>query len=735
VLQLASGAKGDSANATKHLHQIMRHRDPNLPQSVLACLRYADGMQRAVAVRGRALGLRGGGACCAKPTEEKAVELIANNSAEGESNDRQLTFEEAIMMTSSAMGHPRLSMYSMQVHEAGLQGILGSPPRSNNLIGAMMHEHCDGPESRHWFNVLNQPGQTTPQIEWWFVYDAPRGLSELGINSYPAQCPRTSPAEAGFLSAGRTARPLHEYEQLMQSLNDRLAASAGHSAELVNLYEVLAAVLYSGPMYSQYNSPLRNLLNSSDAICPYRTTTFVISSALRKLSKLTPIGLVYRGLAGGLPEGFIEPNALGSRGACEAGFMSTTTDRQVALAYLRSPSEGCSLLLEIDQGISSRGADLGALGLAQFAYEREVTFPPCTWLELKSVRLEASKTLIFSITPSCSNVTLVEERAMMVTISDGQRRRLRDVAAEYVQAESNDFERYSAGTMTAGQPADAALGVDRYLGLSIKEIWGRMSVGLPQIVQEVNASGDPDAIECLRYILEGVAGSSDTVWSHAQHRLMDRFYNPAGEVDDTLDDGRSGKDLSHFVEHRTALDAGLEVEHVVACRLYTSAAYRLINNPLRDAGTALQRDERPTAHPAPTLVAYLADGIRRLRGVQGLDPATKDTKLELWRGNRDLKLEECFRTLGGTDIAPVSTSTDVRVALNYSNRAETRLIFKLVTNGFMERGASIAFLSCFPGEAEYVYPPLTYLRPTGMVEEIELPGGVRYIAVEVHPSM
>ena len=28
VLQLASGAKGDSVNATKHLSQIMHHRDP-----------------------------------------------------------------------------------------------------------------------------------------------------------------------------------------------------------------------------------------------------------------------------------------------------------------------------------------------------------------------------------------------------------------------------------------------------------------------------------------------------------------------------------------------------------------------------------------------------------------------------------------------------------------------------------------------------------------------------------
>ena len=31
----------------------------------------------------------------------------------------------------------------------------------------------------------------------------------------------------------------------------------------------------------------------------------------------------------------------------------------------------------------------------------------------------------------------------------------------------------------------------------------------------------------------------------------------------------------------------------------------------------------------------------------------------------------------------------------------------------MERGADIAFLSAFPGEAEALFPPLTYLKPTG----------------------
>ena len=31
----------------------------------------------------------------------------------------------------------------------------------------------------------------------------------------------------------------------------------------------------------------------------------------------------------------------------------------------------------------------------------------------------------------------------------------------------------------------------------------------------------------------------------------------------------------------------------------------------------------------------------------------------------------------------------------------------------MERGADIAFLSAFPGEREVLFPPLTYLKPTG----------------------
>jgi hypothetical protein len=59
----------------------------------------------------------------------------------------------------------------------------------------------------------------------------------------------------------------------------------------------------------------------------------------------------------------------------------------------------------------------------------------------------------------------------------------------------------------------------------------------------------------------------------------------------------------------------------------------------------------------------------------------------------------------------MSTTTDLRVALAYSLSPHS-LIFKIRTNGFMQRGADLQYLSAFPGEKELLFPPLTYLRPT-----------------------
>jgi len=38
----------------------------------------------------------------------------------------------------------------------------------------------------------------------------------------------------------------------------------------------------------------------------------------------------------------------------------------------------------------------------------------------------------------------------------------------------------------------------------------------------------------------------------------------------------------------------------------------------------------------------------------------------------------------------------------------------------MQRGADLAFLSAFPGEAEVCFPPLTFLKPTGLKQAVAL---------------
>lgn len=55
-----------------------------------------------------------------------------------------------------------------------------------------------------------------------------------------------------------------------------------------------------------------------------------------------------------------------------------------------------------------------------------------------------------------------------------------------------------------------------------------------------------------------------------------------------------------------------------------------------------------------------------------------------------------------SELAPMSTSEDLRVALSYS-RSKKPLIFKFVARG-RSRGVDIGFLSLYPKEREFLYP-------------------------------
>ena len=90
----------------------------------------------------------------------------------------------------------------------------------------------------------------------------------------------------------------------------------------------------------------------------YTTTLHVINSCIVKLGKLMPAQKVYRGIAGGLlPDNFWKRNEFNVRGGVEFAFMSTTTNKEVAMEYAGASGKQ-GIVFEIQMGMLDRGADL-----------------------------------------------------------------------------------------------------------------------------------------------------------------------------------------------------------------------------------------------------------------------------------------------------------------------------------------------------------------------------------------
>jgi len=112
--------------------------------------------------------------------------------------------------------------------------------------------------------------------------------------------------------------------------------------------EVVALRLYTGPAFQHYNQHLRDLGEATKVGgAPqmqakkeqhYTTTIHAIASAVKKVARVTPVpqgGKVYRGMSGvRLPDAFRVRDEYGCRGVVELGFMSTSTSKEQALAYI-----------------------------------------------------------------------------------------------------------------------------------------------------------------------------------------------------------------------------------------------------------------------------------------------------------------------------------------------------------------------------------------------------------------
>jgi hypothetical protein len=107
----------------------------------------------------------------------------------------------------------------------------------------------------------------------------------------------------------------------------------------------------------------------------------------------------------------------------------------------------------------------------------------------------------------------------------------------------------------------------------------------------------------------------------------------------------------------------------------------------------------------------------------------------LWRGMKNLPATDEFMRRGGTELAPMSTTTDIDTAVRYARagRGRESLLFRIRSNTFMNLGCDLTHFSAFPHEREALYPPLTYLQPTGKVHRIRY-DGCKFTVIDVEPS-
>lgn len=271
---------------------------------------------------------------------------------------------------------------------------------SPRLLDGMEAEHCRRRDSKDEFSPGNYNTTTTPSQEWLVV---------------------TNEVKAREASTGERI-----VKTLPELMRDPLVAKAS-----LRDVEVLALLLYTGPMFAKYNAVLRGFPQGAvDALQgnKYTTTIYCIVSGIIKLSKVMTLPearKVYRGLGGvDLPQAFSKPDAYGIRGGVEYAMLSTTFSRKVALQYAGA---NMPTVFEISVGAIDRGASLGFL--SQYPGEAEILLPPRSYLEVVGVvRVEAMEDgIMVRVVPlkvnansTSSTIEQIEQRRKELFVSAGE---------------------------------------------------------------------------------------------------------------------------------------------------------------------------------------------------------------------------------------------------------------------------------------------------------------------------
>merc|ERR1712083_959440 len=97
----------------------------------------------------------------------------------------------------------------------------------------------------------------------------------------------------------------------------------------------------------------------------------------------------------------------------------------------------------------------------------------------------------------------------------------------------------------------------------------------------------------------------------------------------------------------------------------------------------------------------ISEGLKKLRQLEADSTVGEGPKQKLfYRGMKNLQVPESFMMDGGTELAPMSTSTSLQKIAEYS-QSEHPLVLRIICDNFMEHGSDISWLSLYPGEKEH----------------------------------
>eukprot|EP01043_Picozoa_sp_COSAG02_P018544 COSAG02_NODE_868_length_16360_cov_12.608204_7_plen_1171_part_00 len=283
----------------------------------------------------------------------------------------------------------------------GLEKMIGECRK--DLMAAMEEEHCAVATgygaSDDTFVTSSYRVTSTPRQEWLFVVaPAVVGDMDAGIDR-----------ETGRSRGNRVKIPAEKLLKEAAPLITKSFANRRFSTVItpddileigLRVEEVIALRLYTGPMFEIYNGLLRAYGNKeARGIIPsyalvgagqdvrgrFTTTLHVLNSGVLKLAKLQPAIEVYRGISGmKLPKAFTNKNKRNVRGGVEYGFMSTTTDENVAMSFAKNgDATTASTLVVASMGMIDCGATLD--WLSQYPHEREILLPPLTAMEVVEI--------------------------------------------------------------------------------------------------------------------------------------------------------------------------------------------------------------------------------------------------------------------------------------------------------------------------------------------------------------